>query len=385
MKKEMSIKLQRAEWRSARQGTPVPLPRRTHQAAISVVTAVLLSALGCGSGSPDAAIGTLGGSPLDQLPPEITQITDFGLRASWSPDGREILFLDGLAGDVWAYDLSTKSPRNLTQHFEHAGFSRARHLSSGDLVLCGPVERDLASSDPEEGRFDGILWILRRPFDGEPVPLGEPCWEGIAAARQGNRIAWVHSNVDYTSWDLLWEALFGPSELWVGEIRYEGDTPKLVGRKRVVTRDEISRLSLLEVQDFRPPAEDEILFTAFNHKGGEVMGVHLETGEIRNYSQSPWFDEADGVFPDGRSTLVVRELDRVFIPEHVDLWRLTLDGRSQWERLTSFTRHRGHGASNAAVSPDGRRIVFQLRDAAAPPGNGLALLLLDLDAVEKRP
>jgi hypothetical protein len=354
-----------------------------HQAMMSVATAVLLSAMACESGSPDADVAMLSGSPLDRLPPGFTQITDFGLRASWSPDGREILFLDGLAGDVWAYDLPTESLRNLTEHFEHAGFSRARHLSNGDLILCGPVERDVASGDPEEGRFDGILWILRRPFDSEPVPLDEPCWEGIAAARQGNRIAWVHSKVDYTSWDFVWEGLFGPSELWTGGIRYEGDTPKLVDRTRVVARDEISRFSLLEVQDFRPPAEDEILFTAFNYQGGEVMGVHLETGDIRNYSQSPWFDEADGVFPDGRSTLVVRELDRVFIPEEVDVWRLTLDGRSEWERLTSFAHYRGYGASNGDVSPDGRRIVFQLRDAAAPPGNGLALVLLDLDAMEK--
>lgn len=64
--------------------------------------------MGCGSGSPDAAIGTLGGSPLDRLPPGFTQIADFGLRASWSPDGRGILLLDGLAGDGWAYDLPTE-------------------------------------------------------------------------------------------------------------------------------------------------------------------------------------------------------------------------------------------------------------------------------------
>jgi hypothetical protein len=211
------------------------------------------------------------------------------------------------------------------------------------------------------------------------MPLGEPCWEGIAAARHGLRIAWVRSSIDYTAWDFVLQALFGASEIWVGEIRYEDGTPKLVERRRVLARNAISRLCVLEVQDFRPPAEDEVLFTAFNHRGGEVMGVDLRTGEVRAYSQSPWFDEADGVFPDGRSTLVVRELDRVFIPRHVDLWRLTLDGEARWQRLTWFTHYRGHGASNSAVSPDGRRIVFQLRDADAPPGNGVALLLLDLE------
>lgn len=111
---EMSRNLLGTQWHSARHGTPIHLLRRAHQAVISVAAAVLLSAMGCGSGSPDTEIGTLSGSPLDQLPPGFTQITDFGLRASWSPDGREILFLDGLARDVWAYDLPTVSLRNLT-------------------------------------------------------------------------------------------------------------------------------------------------------------------------------------------------------------------------------------------------------------------------------
>jgi Tol biopolymer transport system component len=137
---------------------------------------------------------------------------------------------------------------------------------------------------------------------------------------------------------------------------------------------------VLEAQDFRPPAEDELLFTAFNYRGGEVMGVQLETGEIRAYSQSPWFDEADGVFPDGRSTLVTRELARVFIPHDLDLWRLTLDGEARWRRLTRFNRYDGYGVSNSAASPNGRYVVFQLRRSDSPPGNGLGLMLLDLAA-----
>ncbi len=342
-----------------------------------LLAAALLVSAACGP-APDPETGTLRGSPLDRLPPEISQLTDFGLRADWSPDGRQILFLDALAGDVWTYELATKSLRKLTAHFEHAGFSRVHPLSNGDLILCGPVERDSESDDPEEGRFDGILWILPRPFDGVPVSLDEPCWEGIATARHRLRVAWARSSIDYTSWGVVWQALFGPSELWVGDIEYEHGTPTLVERRRVLERRDISRLSVLEAQDFRPPSEDELLFTAFNYRGGEVMGVHLETGEVRNYSQSPWFDEADGAFPDGRSTLVTRELARVFIPRDLDLWRLTLDEGAHWSRLTRFNRYEGFGVSNSAVSPDGRHVVFQLRRSDAPPGNGLGLMLLDL-------
>jgi len=359
--------------------------RRTWVKAVPFLAAALLASTGCGRGPQDPEAGTLGGSPLDRLPPEVTQLTDFGLRPDWSPDGQRILFLDALAGDVWAYELGTKSLQKVTAHFEHAGFSRVHHLSNGDLIVCGPVERDTESDDPEEGRFDGVLWVLRRPFDGVPVPLDEPCWEGIAAARHRLRVAWARSSIDYTAPGFVLHALFGPSELWIGDVEYELGTPTLVNRRRVLERRDVSRLSVLEAQDFRPPAEDELLFTAFNHRGGEVMGVHLETGEIRDYSQSPWFDEADGVFPDGRSTLVTRELARVFIPHDLDLWRLTLDGSAHWKRLTRFNRYEGYGVSNSAVSPDGSHVVFQLRRSDAPPGNGLGLLLLDLGAMPSGP
>jgi hypothetical protein len=348
------------------------------------LAAALLALAGCG-GARDPEVGTLPGSPLDRLPPEVTQLTDFGLRADWSPDGRRIVFLDALAGDVWASDLDTKSLQKLTAHFEHAGFSRVHHLANGDLILCGPVERDAESDDPEAGRFDGVLWVLRRPFDGLPVPLDEPCWEGIAAARHRLRIAWARSNIDYTTWRVVFEALFGPSELWIGDVEYERGTPRLVRRRRLLERSDVACLSVLEVQDFRPPAEDELLFTAFNYRGGEVMGVHLETGEIRAYSRSPWFDEADGVLPDGRSMLVTRELARVLIPHDLDLWRLTLDGEAHWKRLTRFNRYEGYGVSNSAVDPGGRYVVFQLRRSDAPPGNGLGLMLLDLEAVPPGP
>lgn len=215
------------------------------------LAAALLAWAGCG-GARDPEVGTLPGSPLDQLPPGVTQLTDFGLRADRSPDGRRIVFLDALAGDAWAYDLDTKSLQELPAHFEHAGFSRVHHLTNGDLILCGPVERNAESDDPEEGRFDGVLWVLRRPFDRRLVPLDEPCWEGIAAARHRLRIAWARSNIDYTTWRVVFEALFGPSELWIGDVEYERGTPRLVRRRPLLERSDVARLSVLEVQDFRP-------------------------------------------------------------------------------------------------------------------------------------
>ena len=115
--------------------------RRTWVKAMPFLAAALLASTGCGPGPQDPEAGTLRGSPLDRLPPGVSQLTDFGLRADWSPDGERILFLDALAGDVWVYELGTKSLQKLTAHFEHAGFSRVHHLSNGDLILCGPGQR----------------------------------------------------------------------------------------------------------------------------------------------------------------------------------------------------------------------------------------------------
>ena len=82
---------------------------------------------------------------------------------------------------------------------------------------------------------------------------------------------------------------------------------------------------------------------------------------------------------------MTRELARVFIPRDLDLWRRSLDGGTHWSRLTRFNRYQGYGVSNSAVSPNGRHVVFQLRRSDAPPGNGLGLLLLDLEALPSRP
>jgi hypothetical protein len=353
--------------------------RRSSRIVVSALMVAALLPMACGILRDDPEAGTLAGSPLDHLPPHITRLTDFGLRADWSPDGERLVFLDALAGDVWMYELASKGLEKLTGHFEHAGFSRAHYLSNGDLVLCGPAERQADNDDPEAGRFDGVLWVLPRPFDRAAIPLQASCWEGLAVARNRPRIGWVRSSIDYNKLDIVIQALLGDSELWVGDIAYRGGIPALVNRERVINRWDVSVAALLETQSFRPPSEEELIFTAFAHRGGEVMGVHLETGEIRNYSSSPWFDEADGIFPDGHSTLVARELAIVLLPGGLDIWRLSLDGKAHWQRLTHFSRYQGYGVSNSAVSPDGRAMVFQAREAGAEPGSGLGLLLFDFD------
>lgn len=341
--------------------------------ALGTIVLALVAAVAAGCGPAER--GSRSGSPADALPPWIAPLRDSGLRPDWSPDGTRLVFLDALVGDVFELTLATGAVRPLTGHFAHAGFTRARYLSSGDLLLCGPRGDDATE---EGGRWDTGLWWLSSRADGPAVSLEEPCFEGPATARGSDRIAWTVS--EYPE-----RVVFGRSEIWTGEILLEGDVPRLVGRRKVVDRGDFHQLAFLESQDFRPPEERELIFTAYAWRGGEVMGVDLDSGEIRNYSQRWGYDEAEGVFPDGRFAAVEREPDTyTLVPKgHIDLWRVALDGSGRMDRLTRFSDFAGFGANNPVVSPDGRLMAFGLRDANGAHGNGRGIFLLDLPAWER--
>lgn len=213
-----------------------------------------------------AEIESRGGSPTDDLPAWIIPLLESGLRPDWSADGRRLIYLDALVGDVYELELETGESTSLTAHFDHQGFTRARYLASGDLLLCGPVG---ASADAREGsRWDTELWFLPRSGQGPAQRLEEPCFEGPAVSRRDMQIAWTRS--DYPD-----EIVFGRSEIWTGRIVVEGSNARLVDRRKRVDRADFMYLAFLETQDFRPPDENELLFTAYAYMGGEVMGIDL--------------------------------------------------------------------------------------------------------------
>jgi hypothetical protein len=328
-----------------------------------------LAMLPCGCGPPEG-VGSREGSPDAALPPHIARVLETGLRPNWSGDAKRLL-LDDLVGDVFELDLETRAVRRLTAHFAHSGFTRARYLANGDLLLCGP--RAPGASDPERGRWHTELWWLASDISGPARPLDEPCFEGPAVARRSLRIAWTRS--DYPD-----RVVFGRSEIWIGEIVLEDGEASLVARRKLLDRSDFAYLAFLETQDFRPPDEQELIFTAYAHRGGEAMGIDLETGEIRNYSQSWGYDEAEGVFPTGRFVAVEREPDTYTLTPrgYIDIWRTALDGSGRSERLTYFSDFRGFGANNPVVSPDGRWMAFSMRASDGPHGNGRGIFLFDL-------
>ncbi len=172
----------------------------------------------------------------------------------------------------------------------------------------------------------------------------------------------------------------GFSEIWTADIEYDNGIPAIRNKKRVLEREKICRLCVLEVQDFRPPKENELIFSAYLYRGSEVMGYDLNSGKIINYSESPYYEEPEGIFPDGDFTTVERDLAVVIIPGGVDIWKLKLDGSKKYERLTYFNYYKGFGASNPVVSNDGKYMAFQLKAAEKSAGNGIGLFLFHLEA-----
>jgi hypothetical protein len=287
-------------------------------------------------------------SPIDDLPAWISILTYFGQRADWSHDGKKILFIEKTFGDVYEIELKTKMIRPLTHHYFHEGYTRALYLSNGDILLSGA--RHFIADDPWPSRSEknAELWNLKQDLATSPISLGEKRSEGPAVSRTTMRIAWTHNN-----------------KIYYGEIISEDDTAYIVGKRMILDAAELDFECDLKTQNFRPPDEKEIIFSAYNYQGGEVMGVDMETGNVLNYSNADkQYDEPEGIFPDGQYTLV--ESDRHVSQgrefkgiQYIDIHKLALDGSGKYERMTHFSDYKGWKATNPVISDDGTTMAFQ--------------------------
>lgn len=313
-------------------------------------------------------------SPDQNLPPHIQRLTLFGERADFSKDGKTILFLEKTFGDVYEIRLDTKAIRLLTGHYKHVGYTRALYLSNGDILLSGPETFD--PKNPGPARVQCFLSVLDRSLSRPPTPLGTKCSEGPAVSRSRMHIAWTHVAEQYPR-----EIPRGGSRIQEADIVYENGRPRLVRERVVLDSRELPFHCTLECQNFRPPAEKELIFSAYGHNATDVCGVDLVSKKIVDYSNAPdQYDEPEGIFPDGKATLV--ESDRQGLsgrgPNHVDIWKLSLDGKADWQRLTYFNKYPGYKASNPVVSDDGAFMAFQMAKSSDPAGVGYGIFLYDL-------
>ncbi|MCX6866696.1 MAG: hypothetical protein NTV46_10855 [Verrucomicrobia bacterium] len=314
-----------------------------------------------------------GGSPADHLPPHIRQVTWFGERADWSHDGSRILFLSKTFGDAMELDLARMTIRNRTAHYAHHGYTRALYLTNGDILLSGPEQFD--PQKPGKAREQCWLYVLDKSGTKPAVPLGTKCSEGPAVSRKRMRVAWTHVAAEYPD-----EMPAGSSRMQEADLIYEDGKPRLANQRLIVDSRDLPFKCTLETQNYRPPEERELTFSAYGHQGTDVAGIDLVTHKVTNYSNAPGqYDEPEGIFPNGEHTLVECDKQNLKGSGHVDLWKLKLDGSGTTERLTKFSDSPGYKASNPVVSDDGRFIAFQMAKASEAAGVGHGLFVLDLE------
>lgn len=322
------------------------------------------------------------GSPADHLPPHIRRITWFGERADWSHDGKKILFLGKTYGDAYEVEIQTGIIRPVTHHFYHGGFTRALYLANGDILLSGAMTFD--ATHPHLNRTEKAeLWVLDKSLSKPPVPLGTKCSEGPAVSRTRMHIAWTQVAEQYPE-----EMPENSSRILEADIVLDKDRPMLANQRLVLDSRSLPFKCTLETQNFRPPKEEELTFSAYDFQGTEVFGIDLKTGKVVNYSNAPdQYDEPEGIFPDGNYTLVECDRQNRKGSGYIDLWKLRLDGSGSLERLTYFSDFPGYKASNPVVSDDGRFMAFQMGKSKDPAGVGYGIFIYDFSraASPRRP
>lgn len=344
-----------------------------HNGSFVVTLGILLVAVSAAPAEPQA-----GDSPANHLPPHITRLTSFGERADWSHDGTKILFLSKTFGDAMEIDVATHSIRNLTAHYPHYGYTRALYLANGDILLSGPESFD--AQKPGEARLRCFLSVLDKSLTKPAVPLGVRCNEGPAVSRGRMHIAWAEW-VEQPSADVP----PGSSQIREADIVYGGGIPKFASQRVVLDSRELPFRCTLETQNFRPPDEQELTFSAYKPggDGSDVCGVDIATKKVTKYTDSPdEYDEPEGIFPDGQSTLVECDRQNHRGSGHIDRWKLALGGSGQYERLTHFSEYPGYKASNPVVSDNGRFIAFQMGKSGDAAGVGRGIFIYRVDASE---
>ena len=295
----------------------------------------------------------------------IRRLTDIGARPVWSPDGKRLAFVDHEWGNAFELDVATGATKCLTCNFDHRpGFLRVHYLPDGSYLLIGP--RRPGKSIVTRG-MKGELWWMDAEASVAPAPLGIKLYEGVAVSRLDNRIAWAE--------DFLQNPLALPDRMMTAVIQVEGKQARVVDRKVI-----LRKFGMIEAQDFRDQ-DQELIFSRYLPQA-EAMGVILDHCRVTNYSRNPGYEEPEGIFPDGKFTLI--ESNRHGGGDHnqIDIYMLRLDGTGKdLRRLTHFNDTPGEKASNPVVHPSGCSIAFMkginLPDVNKPTGEGAGIFLLE--------
>jgi hypothetical protein len=353
--------------------------------------------------------------------PYVRQLTTWGSRPDWAKDSRHLLFVSKEYGDVFELNMISGRIRPMTFHFPHKGFFRAYYLANGDILLTGA--RDWQPESRRVSRyFDSEIWLMKSDLSAPPFALGIFNFEGVAVDRNSMRIAWSapprRDPVRRTDKQMFTERdgfRTDRNQIWVGEISVSRGKPEVINRRMVADcGDPASKLNamlaqrhlhcgMLEPQNFVPGPGDRLTATAVGVPDGKVITgldpdmridaitVALGTGETTLLSRTPPYNEPEGIFPDGRNTMVEHTSAPMDMAttEKIDLWELATDGSGKMRRVTRYNLIDPRLKSNQPViSPDGRWMAFDVSTGEIErnvPGQGVGLFLMDLRAAGLAP
>ena len=330
------------------------------------------------------------------FPPGWSLLTNWGTKPQWLTP-TSFVFVSNLVGDVFRMDIESGEIDRLTGHFSHAGFTRVHVLSNGDLLLLGPSHGSPPPKDPlvahDAGMFDGDLFVLRRPFDGEPLPLHRNAWEGIAVSRETMQIAWSTTNVPFYvpnpdgSIALLATGLrylCQPTSIRTGRIVYDAEGVPIIEEEReVVSKWKVGAV-FLEPQDFVGRFDESLLVSVYGivDDFGDRIVVDMADGSFDKMAHplGGGYDEWEGVHPSGDSAFV--EVSDSAIGEPGASWNLYLYDlatgvhRIATEPSTVFPHE-------PVFSPGGRWALTATHARGGWPGYSAGILLIDLEAHAK--
>jgi len=351
--------------------------------------------------------------------PYTRQVMDWGSRPEWSADSKRLIFVSKEFGDVYELDIATGKTQPLTYGYPHEGILRAYYLRDGNYLLSAARDH-VAGLEPYTRILEPELWLLDKSLTGAAMPLNVRMSEGVAVARSSMRIAWMASAPNLPPKpqprfpgdrptittrqvvDLLRKEDNPDGGIWMGEVVVESSTAKVINQRKVVGCEPdgplskaLARLnqkcSAAEPQNFVPHDENRLTFTALASDDARPFIIHtfvidLTTGKLVKLNMDDLHAEVEGVFADGKSTLVEHSPDKDGWKGgmSVDLWQVPLDGSGRMSAVTQYNAIDPELKSNqGVVSPDGRWLAFSVGTRSmerVSAGQGIGIFLMDLKA-----